>query len=222
MAQAISKDADLWTVADILERFGPIPAFRIRHDPAPGTATEDDILRIYAEEKRHCELVDGILLEKTVGLYESVLAMVIGRHLGEFVAARNLGVVAGEGGTLRILTGMVRIPDVSYIAWSRLPGGRIPEEPIPDLVPDLAVDVLSRWNTRQEMDRKLRDYFTAGVRLVWYVDPDDRTVRVYTSVDQSTLLNESHALDGGDVLPGFTLSIERIFADPQLRNRSGN
>jgi Uma2 family endonuclease len=65
------------------------------------------------------------------------------------------------------------------------------------------------------MARKLREYFKAGVRLVWYIDPSKRTVQVYTAVDRSTLLDESHALDGGDVLPGFSLSIRDWFAEAE-------
>jgi len=63
-----------WTVADLQRRFGPIPFSRIRQNPAPGTATEDDVLWLNDHEDRLCELVDGILVEKTVGLEESWLA----------------------------------------------------------------------------------------------------------------------------------------------------
>ncbi len=67
------------------------------------------------------------------------------------------------------------------------------------------------------MERKLRDYFAAGSKLVWYLDPDERSLRVYTSPDQFTTLDESGTLDGGDVLPGFRLPIREWFA---LRGRS--
>ena len=73
------------TVADLLERFGPMPAGRIRTNPLPGTATEQDVIDIEARESRLCELVDGVLVEKTVGVYESYLAMEIGSILMEFV-----------------------------------------------------------------------------------------------------------------------------------------
>ena len=62
------------------------------------------------------------------------------------------------------------------------------------------------------MGRKLVEYFHAGVRLVWYVDPKKRTVRVYTAPDKSALLREDQTLHGGDVLPGFSLSIREYFA----------
>ena len=84
---------------------------------------------------------------------------------------------------------------------------------MPLVVPDLVVEVLSKGNTPKEMARKLDEYFRAGVRLVWYVDPKRRTVRVYTGRDRSVLLHEDRTLDGGDVLPGFSLSIRDWFAE---------
>ena len=108
---------------------------------------------------------------------------------------------------------LVRIPDVSFTNWDRLPGRHVPTEPVPDVVPDLAVEVLSEGNTREEMERKLKEYFLSDVTLVWFVDPKKRTVRVYTSPDEATELTESDTLDGDDVLPGFSVPVARLFAD---------
>ena len=84
---------------------------------------------------------------------------------------------------------------------------------IPDLYPDLAVEVLSESNTPEEMERKLREYFLAGVRLVWMIDPRKRAAEIYTTPDApSGTLDESQALDGGKVLPGFTLPLAELFA----------
>jgi Uma2 family endonuclease len=63
------------------------------------------------------------------------------------------------------------------------------------------------------MNEKLRDYFAHGTRLVWYVDPRRRTVKVFTSTEHSRTLGETEMLDGGDVLPGFQLEIPSLFAD---------
>jgi Uma2 family endonuclease len=82
-------------------------------------------------------------------------------------------------------------------------------------VPDLVIEVLSKGNTPKEMARKLDEYFRAGVRLVWYVNPKKRTVRVYTARNRSVLLLENDTLDGGDVLPGFALSIRDWFAEAE-------
>ena len=123
--------------------------------------------------------------------------------------------VAGEGGTFQLGINLVRIPDVSFISWERLPGGEVPEEPVPLLTPDLAVEVISRANTPKEMAEKLREYFEKGVRLVWYVRPKSRVVDVYTAPDHFTRLTASMRLDGGDVLPGFSVQVGELFEMPK-------
>ena len=114
---------------------------------------------------------------------------------------------------MRLFPGLVRIPDVAFVSCGRLPGGRRPKEPIPSLVPDLAVEVLSESNTVREMDRKRGEYFQAGVRLLWIVDPLARTVRVYISPDDVVALEESGTLTGVAVLPGFAIDIKLLFAE---------
>src|SRR5262249_55150269 len=139
----------------------------------------------------------------------------IGALLGNFVRSEGLGVVAGADGTIQLDINLVRIPDVPFISYERLPGGEIPEDPVPLLVPDLAVEVISRNNTRREMDDKLQEYFEKGVRLVWYVRPVSRVVDVYTAPDQFTRLSASMRLDGGDVLPGFSVRVGELFEMPK-------
>jgi Uma2 family endonuclease len=179
--------------------------------PPPGTATEADVLAVYARERRLCELVDGVLVEKPVGYRESRLASILGHFVETFLDTNNLGATAGEAGTLRLEAGLVRIPDLSFVVWEQFPNREWPAESMPDAYPDLAVEVLSASNTRREMERKRREYFAAGTRLVWEVNPAQRTVDVYTDPDNFVRLDESQSLDGGDVLPGFTLSIRRWF-----------
>jgi Uma2 family endonuclease len=201
-----------WTVGDLLKHFGGISPRRIRLRPAPGTATEQDVIDIQNREDRLYELVDGVLVEKIMGFPESYLAAEIVQCVGTYASKADLGIVVGADGTVRLMPRLVRIPDVSFISWRRLPSRRIPVEPIPDLVPNLAVEILSKGNTKSEMDRKLKDYFLAGVELVWFIDPARRTVRVYTAPDESTLLTEEQTLDGGKVLPGFRLPLKELFA----------
>jgi Uma2 family endonuclease len=203
-----------------VERLGFVPLERIRFHPFPGTATEDDVLAGPNGGKPLCELVDGVLVEKTMGYYESRVAAVLIRFLETFLEDHDLGIVLGEGGTLKLAPGLVRVPDVSFLAWDHFPNRELPEEPMPALAPDIAVEVLSKGNTREEMERKLREYFATGTRLAWYVEPIARTVRVYTSPSDSTLLSEEDTLDGGDVLPGFRLPLSRWF-DQAGRRRGG-
>ncbi|HKI32460.1 MAG TPA: Uma2 family endonuclease, partial [Gemmataceae bacterium] len=174
MARRTSRFPPTWNMSDLIEHLGRIPAQRIRVFPAPGTATEKDVIEIQAREDRLYELVDGVLVEKAKGFRESLLAVLLIRRIGDFAERHDLGIVAGPDGTVRLARGLVRIPDCAFFDWHRLPGKMIPAEPIPDLAPDLAIEVLSESNTKGEMERKLKDYFFAGVRLVWLVDPKTR------------------------------------------------
>jgi Uma2 family endonuclease len=201
-----------WTVADLLARFGAIPHRRIRHDPPPGSATEDDVLEIQEREKRLYELVDGVLVEKTVGVQESFLALILGSLLREFVDRHQMGFVLGADGTARLFPGRVRIPDLSFISWDRFPNRQVPRLSMVDFCPDLVVEVLSPGNTQEEMDEKLKNYFGSGARLVWYVDPARRIVQVYTAVDAARDLREGDTLDGGTVLPGFSVPLTDLYA----------
>lgn len=195
------------TVADLLERLGGIPARRVRLRPTPGTATEQDVIEVHDREKKLCELVDGVLVEKVMGFQESIEAVFLITSLMKYLEAHDLGKIAGADGMMKLFPGLVRIPDVAFISWERYPKGKLRRGELPVVVPDLAVEILSKGNTRKEMTRKLKEYFQAGVRLVWIVDPRTRTAKVYTSPSQFVLLGEDDSLDGGDVLPGFRLPI---------------
>jgi Uma2 family endonuclease len=201
------------TVADLLEQLGDIPPHRVLLQPLPGTATEQDVLAMDAHEDRLCELVEGVLVEKAMSIRESILAAALIEFLRAFVVPRNLGLVSGEAGLVRLMPGLIRIPDVGFFSWDRLPNRRVPREVIAPVAPNLAVEVLSESNTRAEMTRKRREYFAAGVQLVWQVDPDARTVEVFTTADQFVVRTEADMLDGAEVLPGFSLPLRTLFAE---------
>jgi Uma2 family endonuclease len=186
----------------------------VRLDREPGAATEDDVIELHDREDRLYELIDGMLLEKTVGNYESYLAVELGFLIRRFLETQNLGVVLGADGMLRLAPGLVRIPDVSFISWDRLPGRTLPETPIWGLAPDLAAEIISPGNTREEMDRKLDDFFRAGVRRVWYVYPRKHEIRDYSSETRFDILGEEDTLTSPEVLPGFELELTAFFAKP--------
>jgi Uma2 family endonuclease len=215
MATATLTPLDVETVGDLIARLGGIDPVRIRWKPTPGTATEKDLLDVVdGDDRRLCELVDGTLVEKAVGTEQSLLAATLIVFLGAFVRAHRLGKVGAPDGLMRMLEGNVRMPDVFFIArerWRALPDRRAA---VTELSPDLAVEVLSKKNTRREMARKRREYFASGTRLVWQIDPRRRTLAVYTSPTDHVTLTEADTLGGGDLLPGFTLPLAELFNDP--------
>ena len=197
---------------ELLVGLGGISPKRVRMKPAPGTATADDVVRLRNKTRRLYELVDGTLVEKVMGATESFIAIDVAFLLKTWNREHgNLGMVLGADGMMTLMKGLVRIPDVSFTSWDRVPGHVVPEEPVPNLAPDLAVEVLSEGNTREEMERKLKEYFLSEVQLVWYIDPRKRVVRVYTSPDDVTELGEADTLDGGAVLPDFAVEVAQLF-----------
>jgi Uma2 family endonuclease len=193
----------------------PTPPERIRVRPLPGTATEQDLLALVEREPAcRCELVNGTLVEKAVGTPEGSLEFYLCELLSAFVRPRNLGVGTTASGLFRLFAGRVRMPDVAFVSWDRLPGRRRPTDPVWDAVPDLAVEVLSSSNRPGEMLARREDFFSAGVRLVWEIDAVARTVAVFTRADApDAVLAAPAVLDGGAVLPGFAVPLADLFAE---------
>src|SRR5262249_48185091 len=131
MTRPTATPAPRRTVADLLKGLGDIPPDRVRLEPRPGTATERDVLAALDHEGRIGELIDGVLVEKVMGFEESQLAFALIPFLGEFLRRHTLGIAAGPDGTLTLTTGLLRVPDVCFISWDRLPGRRRPSEPVP-------------------------------------------------------------------------------------------
>ncbi|MEJ7594498.1 MAG: Uma2 family endonuclease [Planctomycetaceae bacterium] len=208
---------DNWNAADLQQHLGGIPLHRICLIPPPGCASEDDVIRLHDVEHRLCELLDGILVEKTMGWYESILAGLIITRINVYLESHNLGKVLGPDGTLRFLPGLVKIPDVSFVSWQRWPQQSPPRRPIPAIIPDLIIEVLSDGNTDDEMEAKLRVYQQAGVRMIWYINPKSCDAVCHRSAGESTYIARDGVLYGEDVLPDFQLSVSELFtrADQQ-------
>jgi Uma2 family endonuclease len=198
-------------MAQLRRHFGMIPPERILLNPPPGTAREKDLMRINGSKERLCELVDGVLVEKAMATKEGLLAGWWLYLLWDFIVDRKMGIVLPGDAMLRLFPGLVRVPDVSFISAQQLPGGELPDDAIASISPDLAVEVISKGNTRKEIERKLREYFASGTRLAWVVQPKKRTIEVYTSPTKKKVLTERQTLDGGKVLPGFRLPVRRLF-----------
>jgi Uma2 family endonuclease len=213
MATATVQRPKFDNLAALLHQLGDVPLERIRMEAPPGAATEKDVLALReGPERRLCELVDGVLVEKTMGVRESLLAVAIIQMIWNFIDEDDLGVVFGADGMMRTFPDQVRIPDVSFISWDRYPGDEVPDEGISSFMPNLAVEVLSPGNTKGEMDRKLRDYFLAGVELVWLIDPKTQTAKTYLSPEDVRRISKTGSLDGGNVLPGFRMALKDLFA----------
>jgi Uma2 family endonuclease len=190
---------ELVELTALLSRLGDVPLERIRLRYPLGEATEQDLIE-HERTGRLAELIDGVIVEKPMGYYESRLAAVLISLIDTFASEHDLGIVLGEAGMVRV-EGQVREPDVAFYSWSRFPGRVLPRGPVLGVPPDLSV----------EMKRKRGECFKAGTQLFWQVYPPTKAVRVYTDEDTFVTRGEDDTLDGGAVLPGFALPVRRWF-----------
>ena len=165
------------------------------------------------EEGKRFELVQGLIVEMAPSSpRNSVIAMRIGRFIGNYVEEHDLGYVMGPDGGYTLSPDNVRIPDISFVSKARAP--TLPERFIGG--PDLAVEVLSPSETSRSVIDKVRLFLSAGTRIVWVIYPDERVVDVYRPAGEGMHVQEFDAestLDGGEVLPGFTLPVQKIFPE---------
>jgi Uma2 family endonuclease len=144
----------------------------------------------------HEVLVEALFVPMSMHNRKEKLGAVVGSNLGCWMANRN-----------------VRAPDISFISKGRLQAlGFTPRTQrfFPE-APDLAVEILSRSNTRREMDERLRDFFASGCRLAWIVNPFEDFAEICRSPIDRRLIGPGGELDGEDVFPGFKFPVDKLF-----------
>ncbi len=219
MATVSERPSPTWIVAQLREHFGMIPARRIRLDPSPGSATEKDLIHLWDYFRIPSELMDGVLVEKAGSVQKSFAAQNLLRHLYNYLEENDRGIVVGLGCPFWLKPGQVRMPDVSFFSWEKLPGGEVPDVEIAPFRPDLAVEILTNENTPKEMRRKSGEYIDAGIKLVWLVHLGKKTVQVLDSFGKAVLLQHQQTIEGSPLLPGFSLPLVKLFAWPRCPPR---
>ncbi len=160
------------------------------------------------------ELVRGELRDVTPSGFEhGAIALEIGAEIRNYVRSKKLGIAlaAETGFVLERAPDTVRAPDVSFVSASRL-GGEFDRKRFLELAPDLAVEVVSPSDTASDIQDKVDDYLTAGVRLIWVIYPSRQEVVEYRSRQEVQILGSNDQLDGWQVLPGFSHSIKELFS----------
>jgi Uma2 family endonuclease len=172
---------------------------------AQGTPSVDDIERY--------EVINGMRVEREpMGAFETVLASWLCHLLNSFAVGRKLGLAVNE--VLFVLNAprdLKRRPDVAFVSYTRWPTSVVAREPAWNVVPDLAVEIVSPTNLAEEIDSKVTDYLQSGVRLVWVFYPDTGRVYVYQPPTQVSILERIDTLDGGAILPDFRLPIVQLY-----------
>lgn len=154
------------------------------------------------------ELIEGEIVEKVASFTPSKIASRINYYFVDFNMKHDLGDVTAADGGYIMSPKSVFMPGVGFISKARLPQEPDREAPVP---PDLAVEVKSPTDSIRKMRLKAEKYLDYGTQLVWLVFPDDQTVEVYKPDADVITIGIDGTLDGGDVLPGFTLAVKDIF-----------
>ena len=179
------------------------------------TYTPDELLLL--PEGDRFELVDGQLRERTMSAWSSYVAGRLYRRLDTYCETKGLGWVFPEGASYRCFAddpNKVRKADTSFIRVERLSLAQATARGHLTVAPDLEVEVLSPNDLAYDVDEKIQEFLGAGVRLVWVVHPQARTVAVYRPQSCGTILRENDDLDGEDVVPGFRSRVGDLFQPP--------
>ena len=184
--------------------------------------TADDLLRLYSDGVRG-ELIRGVLCETMpTGQEHGEIVVSLSAALWNFVNPRGLGrLTASDSGVwLERDPDTVREPDIAFFSTAKAPlGARVTG--YSEVAPDLVVEVASPSESRREVHDKARMWLSHGVRLVWVVHPETRTVDVYRPDRDAVTLAEQDTLDGLDVLPGFTCAVSAVFGPRPVEERAG-
>lgn len=160
------------------------------------------------------ELVDGELIEVPgASGFHNLIVGLLYRLIDDLVRDRDLGLTFtdGTGYILRRHPDLMRVPDVSFLAWNRIPEGGVSTEGYLPVAPDLAVEIVSPGDQADVVHDKVSEYLEAGVRLVWVLWPKRRSVTVHKPGGVARELGPDEELDGGEVLPGFSVRVSKLF-----------
>jgi len=170
--------------------------------------TDEELMRIKHEGK--VELVDGeVILMTPAGLEQGAISMDLATRLNNYVRRHKLGRVFDAQTGFRPYENM-RAPDISFVRKERFPEGKLPKG-FGHFPPDLAVEVFAPNERVSDYEDKVSEYLSWGVRLIWLVDPNTRTVTVVRANGERQVLGEKDVLTGEDVVPGFKIRVKKIF-----------
>ena len=171
--------------------------------------TIDDMYHMPKDGQKY-ELVDGEVVVSPAGMLHGEIATNIVRIIATYLDDHPIGKVYGDNVGLIFPTGNLRSPDVFFVRTEKLPGGKSPST-FGELVPDLAVEVLSPGDSPRYVANKIGEYLECGVPLVWVVDPGAQTVTAYRSLTSIQQFNANDTISAEPILPGFSCLVSRFF-----------
>ena len=190
---------------------------------APALVTAEELLDM--PNSIDYELVDGVLVERQMGAESNAiaveLAFLLGIHFKQH--GRTGHVFMGETG-FRIFPdrpNLIRKPDLAFVRFGRFPDdSRRPRGHV-NFAPDLAVESISPHDLASEVNEKIAEYIAAKIPLIWFIDPDSKTIQVFRADGSTQRLRESDELSGENVIPNFRCRVSEVFAPPEPPSSPG-
>jgi len=158
------------------------------------------------------DLVDGHMVPREMGNVSNRLALRLAAYLLQYVESRGLGFVATECIVRMTPGGVPRRPNVFFVNTERFDPETAQDKDPWEFVPNLAVEVISKTNTVNEIEEKMEDYFEAGVESVWVVSNRVRRISVYTSMKNVVVYEGDETVDAAPLLSGLTIPLQEVYA----------
>lgn len=175
--------------------------------------TADELLKLPRGRFRYRLIKGELITMSPAGSEHGALAAIVAALLVQYVRANNLGIVFGAETGFKVAENpdTVLAPDVAFTSREHVPESGITKKYWPG-APDLAVEILSPGDTAREVEVKVGQWLSAGARLVWTVNPKQKSVTVHRASKVSDTLSETDELDGEEIVPGFRCRVSEIFA----------
>jgi Uma2 family endonuclease len=190
---------------------------------APNSPVSETTAKVTVEDMYHMprdgrkyELVKGEIKVAPAGMYHELIAAKLTIRLGIYLEAHPIGQIYTSSVGFNLPSGDLLSPDVAFVSAERLPGGKTPEG-FGNFAPDLAVEIVSPGDSLIDLEDKVDLYLQNGARMVWVINPRSRRATIYRPDQRVQVIQADEALDGGDVLPGFSCVLADVLGPQPAR-----
>ena len=178
----------------------------------PGAkATPEDMMHAPRDGNKY-ELIGGEITMAPAGMYHELIAGELFYRLKIYLSQNRLGQLYTSSAGFKLTNQDLLSPDVSFVSNARLPGGRTPIG-FGTFAPDLAVEIVSPSDSLFDVEAKADLYLQNGTRMVWVINPRSRRATIYRPAQRIRVIQDDEALDGEDVLPGFSVTLADVLGE---------
>lgn len=182
---------------------------------ATAKVTVEDMYRMPRDGRKY-ELIKGEVKVAPAGMYHELVAAKLTIKLGVYLENHPIGQIYTSSVGFNLPSGDLLSPDVSFVSSDRLPSGKTPEG-FGNFAPDLAIEIVSPGDSLTDIEDKVDLYLSNGARVVWVINPRSGRATIYRPDQRVQVIQADEALDGDDVLPGFSCALADVLGERPAR-----